>query len=72
VPKWHGRAKEFVKMAEKHGLMILVAGTNVIRLAPSLLITAEDIELGLKRFDAVFAEVLAAETAATPAAVAVA
>jgi len=72
IPKWHGRAKEFVKMAEKHGLMILVAGTNVIRLAPSLLITAEDIELGLKRFEAVFAEVLAAEPAATPAAVAVA
>ena len=72
IPKWHGRAKEFVKMAEKHGLMILVAGTNVIRLAPSLLITAEDIELGLKRFDAVFAEVLAAEAAASPAAVAVA
>jgi len=71
IPKWHGRAKEFVKMAEKHGLMILVAGTNVIRLAPSLLITAEDIELGLKRFEAVFAEVLAAEPAATPAAVAV-
>ena len=72
IPKWHGRAKEFVKMAEKHGLMILVAGTNIIRLAPSLLITAEDIDLGLKRFDTVFAEILAIEAAAIPAAVAVA
>ena len=59
-------------MAEKHGLMILVAGTNVIRLAPSLLITAEDIELGLQRFDAVFTEMLAVEAAAIPAAVAAA
>ena len=72
VPAWHGRAKEFVKMAEKHGLMILVAGTNVIRLAPSLLITAEDVELGLKRFDAVFAEMMAAEATATPVAAAAA
>lgn len=64
IPKWHGRAKEFVKMAEKHGLMILVAGTNVIRLAPSLLITAEDITQGLARFDAVFTDMLAAESAA--------
>jgi acetylornithine/N-succinyldiaminopimelate aminotransferase len=64
IPKWHGRAKEFVKMAEKHGLMILVAGTNVIRLAPSLLITSEDITQGLARFDAVFTDMLAAESAA--------
>ena len=62
IPKWHGRAKEFVKMSEKHGLMILVAGTNVIRLAPSLLITADDIAQGLQRFDAVLADVLAAES----------
>ena len=58
IPNWHGRAKEFVKMAEKHGLMILVAGTNVIRLAPSLLITAADVEQGLQRFDAVIGEIL--------------
>lgn len=58
IDKFHGRAKEFVKMAEKHGLMILVAGTNVIRLAPSLLITAEDVALGLQRFDAVINEML--------------
>ena len=49
-------------MSEKHGLMILVAGTNVIRLAPSLLITADDIAQGLQRFDAVLADVLAAES----------
>ncbi len=63
IPKWHGRAKEFVKMAEKHGLMMLVAGTNVIRLAPSLLITADDIAQGLLRLDAVFADMINAETA---------
>ncbi|MEQ1517175.1 MAG: aspartate aminotransferase family protein [Usitatibacteraceae bacterium] len=67
IPKWHGRAKEFVKMSEKHGLMILVAGPNVIRLAPSLLITAPDVEMGLTRFEAVIAELLSTEAAAVPA-----
>ena len=68
IPAWHGRAKEFVKMAEKHGLMILVAGTSVIRLAPSLLITAADVDLGLQRFDSVIGEMLASEAAASAAA----
>ena len=68
IPAWHGRAKEFVKMAEKHGLMILVAGTSVIRLAPSLLITAADVDLGLQRFDSVIGEMLASEAAAGAAA----
>jgi acetylornithine/N-succinyldiaminopimelate aminotransferase len=62
--KWKGRGKDFVKMAEKHGLMILIAGPDVIRIAPSLLITADDVEQGLKRFDAAIAELLAAETSA--------
>ena len=67
IAHWHGRAKEFTKMSEKHGLMILVAGTNVIRLAPSLLITAEDVKLGLQRFDAVLDEMLATEAATVAA-----
>jgi acetylornithine/N-succinyldiaminopimelate aminotransferase len=66
VPAWHGRAKEFVKASEQHGLMILVAGTNVIRLAPSLLITEADVALGLKKFEAVVAELLAGEASRTP------
>lgn len=66
IPKWQGRAKEFVKAAEKHGIMILVAGTSVVRLAPSLLITADDVAEGLRLLDAAFAYMINAETA-TPA-----
>ena len=60
--KWAGRGKDFVKACEKQGLMILIAGPNVLRLAPSLIITQEDVEQGMKRFDAAVAELLAAET----------
>jgi succinylornithine aminotransferase len=69
--KWQGRGKDFVKASEKQGLMILIAGPNVIRLAPSLLITESDVEQGLKRFDAAVAELVASETiVAKPAQVA--
>lgn len=59
--RWDGRGKDFVKAAEKQGLIILIAGPNVIRLAPSLLITDADVQQGLKRFDAAIAELVAAE-----------
>lgn len=60
--KWNGRGKDFVKACEKQALMILIAGPNVLRFAPSLLITEEDVEQGLKRLDAAIATMLAAET----------
>jgi succinylornithine transaminase family protein len=61
--EFEGRGKDLVKAAEKAGLMLLIAGPSVMRLAPSLLITAEDIREGMARF----AEALAAFVAATRA-----
>jgi acetylornithine/N-succinyldiaminopimelate aminotransferase len=58
--QYAGRAKEFTKLAEKHDLMVLVAGLSVVRLAPSLVITDEDIDEGLKRFEAAVADLAAA------------
>jgi succinylornithine transaminase family protein len=53
---WKGRGKEVMALAEKHGLMVLIAGPDVIRLAPSLLIPMADVKAGLKRFAAAVAE----------------
>lgn len=50
--EFDGRGKDIVKAAEVEGLMLLIAGPSVMRLAPSLLITAEDIREGIKRFGA--------------------
>lgn len=44
-----GKASEITALALAHGLMILVAGSNVVRLAPSLLITDEEIEEGVAK-----------------------
>ncbi|AXK38226.1 aspartate aminotransferase family protein [Crenobacter cavernae] len=57
-----GKSKDFVNVGAKHGLVILVAGPNVVRFAPSLVIPEDDLQEGLKRFEAVVAEVLAAQS----------
>lgn len=49
--KWEGRSKEILTAAGQQGLLILVAGPNVIRLTPSLVIDKSDIEEGLQRLE---------------------
>lgn len=46
---WKGKAGEIAKRCLDHGVMVLQAGPDVIRLAPSLLIEEKDIEDGLAR-----------------------
>ncbi|QHF02699.1 acetylornithine/succinylornithine family transaminase [Pseudomonas asturiensis] len=48
---WKGKAKDFFNAAEAQGLMILQAGPDVIRFAPSLVIEDADIDEGLNRFE---------------------
>jgi len=50
--KWQGRAKDFLNAGLDEGVMILIAGANVLRLAPSLIIPEADIDEALKRFEA--------------------
>lgn len=50
--EYAGRAGELMQEALRHGLMILVAGGNVVRLAPSLLLNDEDRQEGLLRLKA--------------------
>ncbi len=49
--EWQGRARDILVASGKQGLMILMAGANVVRMTPSLVITKEDIEEGLARLD---------------------
>jgi acetylornithine/N-succinyldiaminopimelate aminotransferase len=56
--EYAGRAKDFMLAAERQQLMILVAGLNVVRFAPSLVIPDADIDEGLKRLEAAVAEVV--------------
>ncbi|WP_100753786.1 aspartate aminotransferase family protein [Vibrio salilacus] len=49
--QWQGRARDVLVAAGKQGLMVLVAGANVVRFTPSLVITKEEIQQGLARLD---------------------
>lgn len=59
-----GKAGEIVKASAAEGLFVLVAGPNVLRLAPSLIITEKDIADGLVRLDKAIATVIANNKAA--------
>ncbi|TQK06749.1 acetylornithine/succinylornithine family transaminase [Herbaspirillum sp. SJZ107] len=41
---YKGRSKDYTKVAEKLGLMLLIAGPDVVRLAPSLIVSDAQIE----------------------------
>ena len=51
TPKWKERTADIIKAAAQHGLMILQAGPEVIRLAPSLIIEEADIKESLNRLE---------------------
>ncbi len=58
--QYQGRAKEFLVASMSEGLMSLIAGANVIRFTPSLVIPEADIAEGLARFERAVAKVVAA------------
>lgn len=55
--KWQGKAKEFLNAGLDEGVMVLIAGPNVVRLAPSLIIPESDIEEAMVRFERAVAKV---------------
>ncbi|MDP5036192.1 aspartate aminotransferase family protein [Alishewanella sp. SMS8] len=56
--QYKGRSREFFLAAAEHGLFALVAGTDVVRFAPSLVITEAEIREGMKRFASAVAQVV--------------
>ncbi|NDP42500.1 MAG: aspartate aminotransferase family protein [Aromatoleum sp.] len=49
--RWKGKSMDVLKAAGDAGLMLLVAGPDVVRLAPSLLISLDEILEGLARLE---------------------
>ena len=57
--EWHGKGKDFLAAAAEEGLMMLVAGPNVLRMAPSLIIPEDDIREGMAALEKAVAKVVA-------------
>tara|TARA_R110002167_G_C12636058_1_gene647987 strand:+ start:353 stop:1525 length:1173 start_codon:yes stop_codon:yes gene_type:complete len=56
--QYKGRSREFLNASADNGLMSLIAGLDVIRFAPSLIISEDEIKEGLKRFEKAVAQVV--------------
>jgi acetylornithine/N-succinyldiaminopimelate aminotransferase len=56
---WKGKAKDVVNAGLRHGVWCLIAGPDVLRIAPSLVIPEADLAEGFKRLDAACAELTA-------------
>jgi len=56
--QYKGRAKEFLLQAMDEGVMTLIAGANVVRFAPSLIIPDEDIKTGMALFEKAVAKIV--------------
>jgi len=56
---WKGRAMDVVRAAAAAGLMVLVAGPDVVRIAPSLVISLDEILEGLARLETALGRALA-------------
>lgn len=50
APAYQGRARDFLMAAADAGVMVLNAGPNVMRFAPSLVVDTADIDEGMQRF----------------------
>jgi predicted acetylornithine/succinylornithine family transaminase len=54
---YKGRAKEITRAAEEQGLMILIAGPDVLRFAPALIVSDEQIQEAAKRLGYALAKI---------------
>jgi len=63
IETWQGRSRDFIKAALDEGLLVLVAGPDVIRLAPSLIIPDDLIEEGFQRLERAIARLVSLTTA---------
>jgi acetylornithine/N-succinyldiaminopimelate aminotransferase len=68
APEFAGKGKDLVKCAEEAGLLVLIAGPDVMRFAPSLLISEADIAEGMARFAVAIEKFVTTVRAAAPAA----
>lgn len=56
---WHGKAGDITEVCRQHGVLVLVAGPNVLRFLPPLTVTDEELAEGLKRLRSALSAYLA-------------
>jgi succinylornithine transaminase family protein len=64
IDSLHGQGAAFLAAAREEGLMILMAGPNVLRMAPSLIIPDQDIRDGMALLEKAAVKIITANAAA--------
>ena len=58
IERWQGKALDVMRAAAEAGLIVLVAGPDVVRIAPSLVISLDEILEGLARLETALGKAL--------------
>ncbi|WKX26650.1 aspartate aminotransferase family protein [Tatumella ptyseos] len=58
TPEHAGRMREIIQAAAEHGLLILSAGSDVLRFTPSLIIPEQDVQQGMTKLHQAIAQIM--------------
>ena len=59
--EWAGRAEELGEVCRRHGVLVLQAGSSVLRFLPPLNISDAELDEGMDRFEAAMWEAVGAD-----------
>lgn len=58
TPEHAGRMRDIIQAAAEHGLLILSAGSDVLRFTPSLIISEQDVQQGMAKLHQAIAQII--------------
>ncbi|WP_241646639.1 aspartate aminotransferase family protein [Rosenbergiella metrosideri] len=58
TPEYAGRLRDIIQAAAEHGLLVLSAGSDVLRFTPSLIISEQDVQQGMAKLQRAIAQII--------------
>ena len=58
TPEYAGRLRDIIQAAAEHGLLVLSAGSDVLRFTPSLIISEQDVQQGMAKLHQAIAQII--------------
>ena len=58
TPEYAGRLRDIIQAAAEHGLLVLSAGSDVLRFTPSLIISEQDVQEGMAKLHRAIAQII--------------
>ncbi|PIJ43844.1 aspartate aminotransferase family protein [Tatumella sp. OPLPL6] len=58
TPEYAGRLRDIIQAAAEHGLLVLSAGSDVLRFTPSLIISEQDVQQGMAKLHQAIVQII--------------